>query len=232
MMEILLSIGVIFAGYFLGSVPWGMIIVKLRTGLDVRKFESGRTGGTNVGRVAGFWAGVLTAIMDALKGALAVWLAIWLLPGLPVVHSLAGVAAILGHNYSIFLLENTPDGPRLRGGAGGATTVGAAFGLWWPSIFIVLPAGAIVVLVIGYASLATLTVGVASIIIFGVRAMLGHGPWAYILYGILATALLVWALRPNIRRLINGTERVVGLRARRKKSAPINEQNNRPAAQN
>jgi glycerol-3-phosphate acyltransferase PlsY len=231
-MEILLTIGVIIAGYLLGCVPWGMVIVKLRTGLDVRKFESGRTGGTNVGRVAGFWAGVLTAFLDGLKGALAVWLAIWLLPAVPIAHVLAGVAAILGHNYSIFLLERTPNGVRLRGGAGGATTVGAAFGLWWPSFFIVVPSGAIVVLVIGYASLATLTVGIASTIIYGVRALLGAGPWEYMLYGILATALLVWALRPNIRRLLNGTERLVGIRARRKKASLIKEQNNHPAAQN
>lgn len=231
-MEILLSIGVLLVGYLLGSVPWGMIIVKFRTGLDVRKFESGRTGGTNVGRVAGFWAGVLTAVMDALKGALAVWLAIWLVPGLPVVHALAGVAAILGHNYSIFLVEKTANGIRLRGGAGGATTVGAASGLWWPAMFIIVPAGAVVVLVIGYASLATLTVGVVSILIFGVRAALGYGPWQYVIFGILATLILIWALRPNIKRLLNGTERLVGIRARRKKAAPIKEQNNRPAAQN
>ena len=63
----------------------------------------------------------------------------------------------------------------------------------------------------GYASITTLSVGVVSILILGVRAALGLGPWEYVLYGVLAEALLVWALRPNIKRLMEGTERRHGL---------------------
>jgi glycerol-3-phosphate acyltransferase PlsY len=64
---------------------------------------------------------------------------------------------------------------------------------------------------VGYASITTLSVGLVSILILGVRAALGLGPWEYVLYGVLAEALLVWALRPNIKRLVEGTERRHGL---------------------
>lgn len=218
MADFLISLGVLIAAYLLGSIPFGLIIVKLRTGQDIRKIESGRTGGTNVGRVAGLWAGLVTAFLDGAKGAFAVWLAIWLLPDQFAIHALAGVASVLGHNYSLFLPERLEDGRlRLRGGAGGATTVGAAFGLWWGSILIIIPICSIVLFLIGYASLATLTAGLASLAIFGVRAWFGQGPWEYILFGIFVELALIWALRPNLRRLVNGTERVVGLRARRMK---------------
>ena len=74
-MQILLGIGVLLLGYIIGSVPFGWLIVKLKTGKDIRTIESGRTGGTNALRAAGFWAGLLTAILDILKGAVAVWIA-------------------------------------------------------------------------------------------------------------------------------------------------------------
>jgi acyl phosphate:glycerol-3-phosphate acyltransferase len=219
MNDILFSIFLIAAGYLLGSIPSGLIIVKLVTGKDIRKLESGRTGGTNVGRVAGLWAGIATAFFDGFKGLLAVWLVLWLRPDAHLTATLAPVAAVLGHNYSIFLVERNDNGRlRLRGGAGGATTVGGAVGLWFPALLIVIPAGAFVLFVIGYASLATLTVGVSATVIFLIRAIMGLSPWEYVLYGILVEMILLWALRPNIRRLMNGTERVVGLRARRTKS--------------
>jgi glycerol-3-phosphate acyltransferase PlsY len=63
-MQMLTSIGVVIIGYILGSIPFGLLIVKIKTGKDVRTVESGRTGGTNVVRAAGFGAGLLTAILD------------------------------------------------------------------------------------------------------------------------------------------------------------------------
>lgn len=226
--DLLLGVGMVLLGYLLGSTPTGLIIVKVVTGKDVRKIESGRTGGTNVGRVAGFWAGIATAFLDGFKGTLAVWLAILVMPQAPLVHALAGLMSVVGHNYSIFLIERQDGRIRLRGGAGGATTVGAAFGLWWPSIFIIIPAGALVFYFIGYASVATMTVGFASIVLFSVLALLGVTPWQYIIFGILVTLVLLWALRPNIRRLRAGTERLVGLRARRR-SARENKNHTNPA---
>ena len=74
-MQIVFDVGIILLAYLLGSVPFGLLIVKLKTGKDVREVESGRTGGTNAMRAAGFWAGFITAMLDILKGAGAVWLA-------------------------------------------------------------------------------------------------------------------------------------------------------------
>jgi acyl phosphate:glycerol-3-phosphate acyltransferase len=230
MADNLIALVILIFSYLVGSIPFGLIIVKLRTGQDVRKIESGRTGGTNVGRVAGFWAGFATAFLDGIKGAIGIWLGKLLLPDSYTIHALAGVVAVLGHNYSIFLAEKTSSGSwRLRGGAGGATTVGAAFGLWWPSILIIIPVGAFALLIIGYASLATLSVGLGAIVIFAVRAWLGLGPWEYIIFGVLVELALIWALRPNIRRLFNGTERLVGVRAKKNKPSP---NKNDPAHQN
>ena len=143
-MQIVFAIGVIVLGYILGSIPFGLLIVKIRTGKDIRDIESGRTGGTNAMRAAGFWAGIFTAIMDVLKGAVAVWIAQAVMPENHLVYVLAAIGAIIGHNHSIFLPEQDEDGKfvRLRGGAGGAPTVGGAMGLWAPSVLIIFTLGA------------------------------------------------------------------------------------------
>jgi acyl phosphate:glycerol-3-phosphate acyltransferase len=119
------------------------------------------------------------------------------------------VCAILGHNYPIFL--------RFKGGAGGASCVGAAVGLWAPSILIVLPIALIIWWGIGYASLATLSVSVIITVLFAVRAYFwpAAAPWEFILYGVGAFVLLAWALRPNLRRLLRGEERRFNPRAKR-----------------
>ncbi|CAG0954873.1 glycerol-3-phosphate acyltransferase PlsY [Anaerolineales bacterium] len=223
-MQIVFDIGIILLAYLLGSIPVGLLIVKLKTGKDVRDVESGRTGGTNAMRAAGFWAGFITAMLDILKGAVAVWLAAWLTPN-HWVHVVAPLAAILGHNYSIFLPVRDERGKlvRLGGGAGGATSVGGAIGLWPGSILIILPLGMLVFFSIGIASVTTMAVAFFAIIVFAVRASQGLMPWVDVLYGVGAEILLVWALRPNIKKLFEGNERVVKvslngwLRARKEK---------------
>jgi acyl phosphate:glycerol-3-phosphate acyltransferase len=104
--------------YLIGSIPFGLLIVRLKTGRDIRHVESGRTGGTNVMRAAGFWAGLATAVLDILKSFGCVYLARFALPGNYWLEVLAPVMAILGHNYSIFLAERDQNGRlQLRGGA-------------------------------------------------------------------------------------------------------------------
>ena len=210
-MQVLLEAGILLASYLFGSVPFGLIVVKLLTGKDLRTIASGRTGGTNAMRAAGSFAGLLTAALDIMKAALTVWIAQALTPNVWV-HMLAPIAAVIGHNYSIFLVERGADGRiRFRGGAGGAAAGGGAFGLWPPVAFILIPLSLLIWYGIGYASITTLSVGVLTILVFGVRAALGLGPWAYVVYGFLVELLMLWALRPNIRRLIDGTERRHGL---------------------
>jgi glycerol-3-phosphate acyltransferase PlsY len=203
---------VIVLSYLIGSIPFGWIVVWLFARKDVRQVASGRTGGTNAMRAAGFGAGLLTAILDILKGASTVWLARAVADN-PWIHILAPLAAILGHNYSIFLLERTENGRiRLRGGAGGAPCAGGAFGLWPWSLAIIIPLGFVIFFGVGYASVTTMSVALIAILIFLVRAWLGLAPWQYVLYGLLAEGLLLWALRPNLQALREGRERFHGWR--------------------
>lgn len=209
-MQVLIGIAVVIAGYVLGSIPFGLLIVKIKTGKDIRTVESGRTGGTNAVRAAGFGAGLLTAILDVLKGATAVWLVRTFLPENPVFHVLAAIGAILGHNYSLFLINHDENGKlRFHGGAGGAPALGGAMGLWFPALPIVVAAGALIWFTLGIASLTTMVIGLVVTIVFAVYSRLGVLQDTYVWYGVIAEVLLLWALRPNIKKLLAGKERVV-----------------------
>ena len=234
-MQMLIGIGVVILGYILGSIPFGLLIVKMKTGKDVRNVESGRTGGTNVVRAAGFGAGLLTATLDVLKGAASVWLAQALLPENHWVHVLAPLAAILGHNYSLFLIRRDENGKlRFHGGAGGAPALGGAMGLWLPILPIVLGAGALIWFTLGIASLTTMAIALVVTIVFAIYAAQGILDPLYVLYGVVAELFLVWALRPNIRKLLSGNERVVKfslngwLRARKEARAESQKQHDSP----
>ena len=209
-MQTLIGIGVVFLGYILGSIPFGLIIVKMKTGKDVRTVESGRTGGTNVVRAAGLGAGLLTAFFDIVKGAVSVWVAQAILPENPLVHILAPLAAILGHNYSLFLIRRDENGKlRFHGGAGGAPALGGAMGLWLPMLPIVLAAGALIWFTVGIASLTTMAIGLVVTVVFAVYSAQGLLEPVNIWYGVIAELFLIWALRPNIKKLLAGKERVV-----------------------
>lgn len=215
-MTLFLSAVTLILAYFIGSLPFGVVIVRLMSGKNIREVGSGRTGGTNAMRAAGFGAGLLTALLDILKGTFAVWLAGALTGGNHWAETLAGVTTVFGHNYSIFLTErvkyeNGKTQLKFGGGAGGAPSVGAATGLWPWSALIIVPLGAATLFGIGYASVATLSAGLIATGVFLVRAIFFDSPWEYVAYGILIFILQVWALRPNIRRLMDGTERRIGL---------------------
>jgi acyl phosphate:glycerol-3-phosphate acyltransferase len=216
-MFLFLSAAVILMGYILGSIPSGAWIVRIATGRDIRNIGSGRTGGTNAMRAGGSLAGVATGVLDVLKSFLAIQLCRWILPGNFWLEALTGMATVLGHNYSLFLVEwkESKIGkiPIFHGGAGGAPTLGAATAFWFPSLFFVLPVGFLVFMFIGYASVTTLVGGLTVLIIFSVRAALGYSSKWYVVFGGVTLFLLVWSLRPNIERLFNGTERIVGLRS-------------------
>ncbi len=218
-MQNLLIIGILILSYCVGSIPWGYILVKIFKGKDVREVESGRTGGTNTMRASGFSMGLITSLLDILKSACMVWIAKSLLD-FYWIHVLSALAAVIGHNYSIYLIRRDQNGKiTIGGGAGGAPAVGGIVGLWWPSAFILIPAGYVILMIIGYASLATMSlplIGSLILLIRFIRIGTPLAPWEYIFFGLLAEILIVWALRPNIKRLINGTERIVGIRAKTK----------------
>jgi len=227
-MMILIDLGVMLAAYLIGSIPFGLLIVKITTGKDIRQVASGRTGGTNAMRAAGVWAGVFTAFFDIMKGAVSVWIAQGLIHGHHLIHVLAPIAAILGHNHSVFLPEFDENGKlkRLRGGAGGAPSVGGALGIWPMSLAFILPLGVLVFFTVGIASVTTMGVAFFAIVVFAVRAALGLGPWVDVLYGVLAEILLILALRPNLKNLFTGNERIIPislhgkLKARREAQHP------------
>jgi len=199
-------IAVWVGAYLLGSIPpgvfWGWMIRRI----DVRRHGSGRTGGTNVWRTAGFTAALLTAVFDALKGAAAVWLAGALaLP--PWARALAGTLAVVGHNYSVFL--------RFQGGAGTATSVGAAAALWGPSLPILVACGMVAGLLVGHASVASIVVALLLPVLAALRA---EGIQA-LAFGVPVMLLTLWALRPNIARLSRREERFLPIY--REKPPPI-----------
>ena len=217
-MNILPEISILLLAYCIGSIPWGYILVKILTGKDIREIESGRTGGTNTMRATGFTLGLITSLLDILKSACTVWIAKYFFPEIFWFHVWTGFISVLGHNYSIFLIKKDPEGKiSFGGGAGGTPAIGGIVGLWWPSILILVPTGFFIVMVIGYASLATMSLPLIGSLLFLIRFIQLDEPWQYIFAGLLSELLILWALRPNIKRLINGTERLVGFRAKNKK---------------
>jgi glycerol-3-phosphate acyltransferase PlsY len=201
--------------YLIGSIPSGWLVVKIGTGKDVRKIESGRTGGTNAMRAAGPLAGLCTALLDISKGAAAVWVGQSLFSSPDWIVAMNGLLAILGHNYSAFLIERNEDGKlHFRGGAGGATTLGVAIGLWVNSWLVILPIAGLVYLLVGYASLTTISIALSTMGFFTVKAIDGVTPWVYAILGAAAVGTVLIALKPNIQRIKEGTERHVNLLAR------------------
>ena len=214
-MQILYFLAAAALGYLCGSIPFGFIYVRLFKGEDLTKIGSGRTGGTNSFRAAGLGVGVLTSFSDVLKGAAAVWLTTRLLSAalgpdlLPWAQATAGVFAVIGHNWSIFL--------KFGGGAGTGPNVGWSAAIWpwiFPIAFLVMGG---MLYFVGMASVASLSMAVVTIVIFAIRLAMGIDTTvAYLAGSIVAGLVVTWALRPNIRRVLNGTERLVGRRAKQR----------------
>jgi len=209
---LLLTILTIIVGYALGALPNGYFLLRLIKGEDITKIGSGRTGGTNAMRAGGFGLGLATALLDILKGYLAVALARWIAPDLVWAHALAGVASVFGHNWSLWLYLLTG---KISAGAGAGPNTGAALAFWPPMILLVVPLGLILVMVVGYASVATFSIAVIHVIVFVILYFQG-GPAEPIVYSLMTTVLVAWALRPNFVRLMKGTERRVGIFAKKK----------------
>ncbi|NCF65339.1 MAG: acyl-phosphate glycerol 3-phosphate acyltransferase [Chloroflexi bacterium] len=202
-------------GYLLGAIPFGFLFVKLTKGIDLRDVGSGRTGGTNSLRAAGLGVGFLTFVMDIVKGSAAVLvtkaiLGDMLAPAyLPWAEAAAGVMAVVGHNWSVFL--------KFGGGAGTGPNVGWAMAVWWPVAVITCIVGGILLLGVGMASVASLAIAALIPIVFATRYFMGVDPSAaYMVGGLITAAIVTWALRPNIKRLLAGEERLVGPAAKRK----------------
>jgi glycerol-3-phosphate acyltransferase PlsY len=190
---------VVPTGYLLGSIPFGLLLAKLFGGGDVRQHGSGNIGATNVSRVAGPLAGILTLLLDTGKGAAAVWLASRVSGQSATTTMLAGLAALAGHCFPVWL--------GFKGGKGVATGLG---------VFLVLcPLAAVCALIVfslaflfwRYVSLASFA-GAASLplLVYFLWAP-RHAPPLVITFGTLLAAALIFCKHcANVRRLIEGTE--------------------------
>jgi len=187
-------ISAILMGYVLGSIPFGVILTRLTGAGDLHAIGSGGTGATNVLRTGRKGLAAATLLLDLAKGTAAVFLAGAFFADM---EAIAGIAAIVGHCYPIWL--------RFRGGKGVATLMGVALGLAWP-IGLVFAAVWLAVLAVTRISSAG---GMAAAISAPIAAqVLGHQLYAPALA---AMALIVlWRHRANIQRLIAGTEPRLG----------------------
>lgn len=200
-MDITTYIVSILVGYLIGSLPIGYLLGRLK-GIDVRAIGSGRTGGTNVYRALGAKLGLLTGVLDFAKGAVSVLL-MRAAFGDEAAAALAGAAAVAGHNWSLFL--------GFKGGAGGSTAAGALLALNPVAGAIVVPMFVLILFIGRIASVATLSVGIGSVL----AILLLHAinptktPLAQLLFAIPALVMIAISLRPNLERLMHGTERRV-----------------------
>jgi glycerol-3-phosphate acyltransferase PlsY len=189
----------VMAAYFLGSIPFGLLIVKVTGGGDIRKAGSGNIGAANVARNRGAIAGVFTLLLDVAKGYLAVFLAArwtgdnirWMI--------LAAVIAVVGHMFPVWL--------RFRGGKGVATGLGVIVPICWEAAALGVVLWLVVVAFWRYSSLASIAAAVAMPLFVYVFYAPHHAPPEAVTFGTVLISLLVLLKhRSNMERLMAGRE--------------------------
>jgi glycerol-3-phosphate acyltransferase PlsY len=189
----------IVVAYFVGGIPFGLLIVKLKTGADVRQSGSGNIGATNVLRTTGKPAGILTLILDASKGLFAVWLADTLTHGDILWMSFTALAVLLGHVFSPWL--------KFKGGKAVASFLGA-FGYLTPvPVLVITVIFVLVIVMTRYLSLGS--VCGAALYPFACFIIL-HPPWPVLVAAIAAAILILWRHQGNIARIKADTEHILG----------------------
>ncbi|MDO4732257.1 MAG: glycerol-3-phosphate 1-O-acyltransferase PlsY [Bacillota bacterium] len=185
----------IIFGYLMGSIPCAYLLVKLKNGLDIRKFGSGNPGSTNSTRAAGPVIGAMVFLCDCLKSALPTWIALQLEgSGLAVCTALA---AFLGHLFPLWL--------SFQGGKGVACTLSIGFVLVPGIAAICFGIWAVVILISGYVSMGS-CIGVAMAFPLCLATM---QPWPVSLFFLIAAALVALRHKKNIEQIKKGTERKV-----------------------
>jgi acyl phosphate:glycerol-3-phosphate acyltransferase len=196
-------------GYFCGSIPFGWFAGKLR-GIDIREHGSKNIGATNVIRVCGKGIGIPVFLLDVLKGWFPSWLSqLWLAQhgyGLTLISTvgiLAGVAAVLGHNYTCWL--------KGRGGKGVATSLGLLFGTAPVAACVGFGVWFMALKMTRYVSLASILAALTvPLVLLGMMWKTGQWNWILLVFISAMALLLVWRHKPNIQRLRAGTEPKVG----------------------
>jgi acyl phosphate:glycerol-3-phosphate acyltransferase len=196
----------IVVGYLVGSLPFGLLVARITSGVDIRKQGSGNIGATNVARVLGAKYGAMVLLLDCLKGALpTVLLPYFLLPrdawGHVHLAVLTGVSAILGHMFSFWI--------GFRGGKGVATALGVALALAPIATGVAFVLFALCVALTRIVSLSSI---LAACCFCGVELWLlrpepfGHETWSLAAFSTLVPLLIIARHRTNIVRLLRGTE--------------------------
>jgi len=189
------------AAFFIGGIPWGVIVARLSGGPDPRTIGSGRTGGANVMRAVGPRLALLSGLLDMLKGTAAVLLARWVGAGIEV-EVLCGIAAIIGHSRSPFL--------GFSGGRGVSAAFGAALVLAPLAAAILLVAFLVVLAITRYTSLASLVSAVVGGVVLAIQVIVTGQPPALLVFAIVGPALIWLFHLDNIGRLLRGEERKFG----------------------
>ena len=193
------SWGLIAVGYLLGSIPFGYLLVRATGGGDIRFQGSGNIGATNVARASGWTVGVATLVLDAAKGFFAVWLSGRFSGGNIRIMMYAGLAAILGHVFPVWL--------RFGGGKGVATALGVFLAICWPAAAAAVVLFLLVASFWQYVSLASISAAAALPLLIYLLYAPGHAPPAAVSFcTLLAAALVIVKHRNNIERLLAGTE--------------------------
>ncbi len=214
-------VAVVIIGYLLGSVPFGYLVARRQAKVDVRQYGSGKIGATNVLRIAGRKLAALVAIVDLLKGVLAVVFAGLIVGkgylvvgdfglGSLVAQVLAALAAIVGHNWSVFL--------RFRGGRGVATFFGGLIALCPPAAIF---GGEIIIIGAGltrYVSLGSIAGVVGSYAILVPLTIMNGFPIEYLFYALVGAIIIFVMHWDNIVRLLSGKERKLGEKAEKRDS--------------
>jgi glycerol-3-phosphate acyltransferase PlsY len=190
---------VVFAAYLIGSIPFAFLLARRWSAADLRQVGSGNLGAANVMRASGVTAGVLVAILDITKGACSVMLA-ERLSGNAAAPAAAGLAAIVGHIYPIWL--------RFRGGKGVATACGV-FSVLTP--LAIPPALAIFLIAVALTKYISLGSLLATIALPPLAYAMGS-PAPAVIAAFAAAAIIVFRHRSNVARLRTGTERRLGVR--------------------
>ena len=197
MLDVILGAVTTLIAYFLGTIPSGLLVARLR-GVNIQQVDSCNIGATNVLRALGVVPAVIVVILDPLKGAIAT-----LIPSLlgigPWGVALAGLAVVLGNNFNILL--------RLRGGKGIATSIGVFLVIDPLVALMCILLGVFTILVSRYVSLGSL-VGMVALPLFIIVS--ANWAWPELLLAAALAALAVYRHRDNIRRLLSGEERRLG----------------------
>jgi glycerol-3-phosphate acyltransferase PlsY len=182
------------AGYLLGSIPFGYLLVRAFRGADVRTTGSGNIGATNVARTSPL-LGIVTLALDVLKGIASVGIALGLSPGDRTVAFVAALAAVSGHIFPVWL--------RFRGGKGVATGLGSFVLLTPKAVLIAMAVFVIMLAAFRLVSLASVTAAV-SLPLFTLILREGHS--VQIVMVAISSALIILKHRSNLQRLLAGTE--------------------------